>query len=332
MKKPILISGIQPSGRLHLGNYLGALKNFVELQNSGKYDCYFFIADLHSITEDFNPKTKPEQILEVASTFIAAGLDPKKSTIFLQSQVPASTELAWILSSIAPFGELRRMTQFKEKGNVTDGEEIQANVGLFTYPLLMAADILLYDANVVPVGDDQLQHLELTRTLARKFNNHFGEIFIEPKALLTPTPRLMSLSDPTRKMSKSETSGCLFIDDEPGVIEAKLKKAVTDSGNVIKYDPLNKAGVSNLLSIMSTLSGKSTEALENAFKGQNYGELKHAVSDTVADYFKPLRDKKSKLLKNPRAMAKIISSASKKTAKLAAIKLTSVKKLLGLGI
>lgn len=330
MKKPILISGIQPSGRLHLGNYLGALKNFVELQNSGKYECYFFIADLHSITEEFDPKTKPEQILDVASTFLASGLDPKKSTMFLQSQVPASTELAWILSSIAPFGELRRMTQFKEKGNVTEGEEIQANVGLFTYPLLMAADILLYDATVVPVGDDQLQHLELTRTLARKFNNRFGEVFVEPKPLLTPIPRLMSLSDPSKKMSKSEPNGCLFIDDEPAVIENKLKKAVTDSGNAIKYDPLNKAGVSNLLLIMSALSGKSIEELEKAFDGQNYGELKHAAGDVVSDYFKPLRDKKSKLLKNSSAIKKALIAGNKKTAKLAAKKLISIKKLLGL--
>ncbi|KKW47783.1 MAG: Tryptophan-tRNA ligase, partial [Parcubacteria group bacterium GW2011_GWA1_60_11] len=174
MAKPVLISGIQPTGSLHIGNYLGALKNFVELQDSGAYECYFFIADYHSLTEPFTKEEKERQVLGLAATFLAAGLDPKRSTLFIQSHVPASTELAWILSALTPFGELRRMTQFKEKG----GEKDSANVGLFTYPVLMAADILLYDAKTVPVGEDQLQHLELARTLARKFNAKFGKVFI----------------------------------------------------------------------------------------------------------------------------------------------------------
>ena len=184
--KPILISGIQPTGRLHLGNYLGALKNFVELQNSGKYQCYFFIADYHSLTIDFSPKQKEKEILAVAQSYLAAGIDPKKSVIFVQSQAPESTELTWILSTITPPGELNRMTQFKDKAQ-NDPNNI--NMGLVTYPLLMAADILLYDAKFVPVGDDQLQHLELARTLARKFNNKFGKTFIEPQAILAKTAR-----------------------------------------------------------------------------------------------------------------------------------------------
>ncbi|OGZ02674.1 MAG: tryptophan--tRNA ligase, partial [Candidatus Liptonbacteria bacterium RIFCSPLOWO2_12_FULL_60_15] len=211
MAKPVLISGIQPTGSLHIGNYLGALKNFVELQGSGAYECYFFIADYHSLTEPFTKEEKERRVLGLAATFLAAGLDPKRSTLFIQSHVPASTELAWILSALTPFGELRRMTQFKEKG----GEKDSANVGLFTYPVLMAADILLYDAKTVPVGEDQLQHLELARTLARKFNAKFGKVFIEPKALMTDVPRLMSLKDPQKKMSKSDPAGCLFLDDAP---------------------------------------------------------------------------------------------------------------------
>lgn len=325
MIKPILISGIQPTGKLHLGNYLGALKNFVDLQNSGEYDCYFFIADYHSITESFEPKEKTAQILDLAATYLAAGLDPKKSVLFLQSEIPASTELAWIFSALAPFGELRRMTQFKEKG-----DEAGANVGLFTYPLLMAADIALYNAGLVPVGDDQLQHLELTRALIRKFNTRFGATFIEPKPLLANIPRLMSLDDPAKKMSKSRPEGCLFIDDHPAEAEAKLKRAVTDSETVIKYDPDKKAGVSNLLLIMSALSGKSLEELEGAFEGQNYGELKHAVSDVVADHFRDFREKKAALLKSPEKILKTFSAGNKKAGAIATAKIAETKKLLGL--
>ena len=218
--KPVLVSGIQPSGRLHLGNYLGALKNFVDLQNSGKYECFFFIADLHSLTEEFNPKEKSKQILELTADFLAAGLDPKKSVIFQQSQVPAHSELAFILNTITPMGELERMTQYKDK---SQRQPENINAGLFDYPVLMAADILLYDAKVVPTGDDQNQHLELTRTLARKFNSRFEKTLIEPKNLHTNTPRIMDLRVPGKKMSKSDPSGCLFIDDSPEEIETKYK-------------------------------------------------------------------------------------------------------------
>ncbi len=331
MNKPILISGIQPSGKLHLGNYLGALKNFVELQNSGKYDCYFFIADYHSITEKFTPQEKTEQIINLAATYLAAGLDPEKSVLFLQSEVPVSTELAWILSSITPFGELRRMTQFKEKAQAeNDLGNLEANVGLFTYPLLMAADIALYDARFVPVGDDQLQHLELTRALLRKFNHRFGKVFIEPEAILTKTPRLMSLDDPTKKMSKSRPEGCLFIDDHPAEVTAKLKRAVTDSETTIKYDLDKKPGVSNLLLIISELSGKPIPELEQAFAGQNYGELKHATSDVVSDYFRDFREKKSAFLKKPANIKKVFSAGNKKAAAIATTKIKEIRKILGL--
>ncbi len=334
MVKPILISGIQPSGKLHLGNYLGALKNFVELQHSGKYDCIFFIADLHSLTETYDPETKPGQILDLAASYLALGLDPKKSTIFVQSQVPQTTELAWILGTLTPFGELRRMTQFKDKAEsqacLSGRQEENVNVGLFTYPVLMAADILLYHPQFVPVGEDQLQHLELTRTLARKFNSRYGETFLEPKPLMTAVPRLMSIADPMKKMSKSQPDGCLFIDDEPAAIEAKLKRAVTDSGNEVKYDEKQKPGISNLLRIMSALSGKPIPELEKAFAGENYSEFKHALADLVADHFAAYRKKYAALIKNPAPVKRTLASGQKKAAKLATAKIAEVKKKIGL--
>ncbi len=332
MAKPVLISGIQPSGKLHLGNYLGALKNFVELQNSDKYDCYFFIADYHSLTEDFTPKEKKAQIKDLVASYLAAGLDPEKSTIFLQSEVGATTELMWVLSAIAPFGELRRMTQFKEKANIKDDDslEVDANVGLFTYPILMAADIILYNAKFVPVGYDQIQHLELARTLARKFNKNFGKTFIEPQPLLASTPRLMSLDDPTKKMSKSHPDGCLFIDDHPAHLEEKIKRAVTDSGSEIKYDLENKAGISNLLSIMSTLSGRPIAELETNFGGQNYGEFKHALSDLVSDYFKNYRENKKNILQNNELIRQTLTDGANKASAIAIKKIADIKNKLGL--
>lgn len=329
MAKPILISGIQPTGKLHLGNYLGALKNFVELQNSGKYQCYFFIADYHSLTENFEPKEKTGQILNLAADYLAAGIDPKKSAIFTQSQVPQSTELAWILNTQAPFGELRRMTQFKEK---SENQQENINVGLFTYPLLMAADIILYNAQFVPVGEDQLQHLELARTLARKFNGKFGKTFAEPKPILTATPRLMSLDDPTKKMSKSQPAGCLFIDDAPEIIEQKIKRAVTDSGSEIKYDPVNKAGVSNLLRIHSELSGKPIPQLEKQFSGKSYSQFKESVAKTISDYFKSFRNKKAALSKKPAVIKKMLSANATKIQKIADKKLSEIKTKIGLSL
>ncbi len=300
--KPILISGVQPTGKLHIGKYLGALKNFVALQNSGKYQCYFFIADLHSLTEDFEPKNKPAQVLNLVFDFLAAGINPKKSTIFIQSQIPAHSELAWILNTITPIGELERMTQFKDKiaqiksekdgymisYNDKDEGELERtypeiyerisqsppNFGLVGYPVLMAADIILYDAQFVPVGEDQLQHLEFTRTIARKFNHKFGRTFIEPRPLLTTVPRLMSLNDPHKKMSKSSPSGCLFLDDSAQVIREKIKRAVTDSGKEVKYDPKNKPAISNLMKIYEALAGKTIKEIEATFKNKGYGEFK----------------------------------------------------------
>ncbi len=324
---PILVSGIQSTGRLHIGNYLGALKNFVELQNSGKYQCYFFIADLHALTENPNPKDLRKNIVNLAADFLAAGLDPKKSVIFQQSQISAHSELNWILESISSIGELRRMTQFKAK---SEGEKESANVGLLTYPVLQSADILLYDAEFVPVGEDQLQHLELTRTLARKFNKKFGRIFVEPKSILTLTPRVMSLANPEKKMSKSQPDGCLFMDDEPEEIKRKISRATTDSGSEIKHDRKNKPGIANLLEIYSSVSDEPVVKIEKRFSGKNYSELKKSLAEEISNYFADFRKKKKSLLAKPYTLKTILSAGSKKASAKASAKISEVKKKVGL--
>ncbi len=365
MAKPILISGVQPTGRMHIGNYLGALKNFVELQNSGKYECYFFIADLHSLTlDDFDPKKKHSQILELAADYLALGLDPKKSVLFQQSQIPAHSELAWIISTITPLGELERMTQFKEKARVKglgeileedlgredwthqiqrgskkypkirdfkgDSPRVLANTGLFTYPVLMAADIILYDAKVVPVGEDQVQHLELTRTLARKFNKKFGQTFIEPQPLLTPTSRVMSLQNPEKKMSKSQPESCLFLDDEPGEVRQKVKRAVTDSGSEVKYDLKGKKAVSNLLSIYSALTDEAIPQLEKKYRGKNYSVFKSDLAEAIVEHLAPYRAAKKKFISKPKTLTDVLNAASKKAGAKAEKKIAEVKQKTGL--
>lgn len=322
-----LISGIQPSGKLHIGNYLGALKNFVELQNKNEYACRFFVADLHSITEDFNPAEKKQQVLDILASFIAAGLDPKKSLLFIQSHIPAHTELAWILNTITPFGELSRMTQFKDKSG---RQEENINVGLFAYPVLQAADILLYDAHAVPIGEDQIQHLELTRALARKFNAKFGVTFTEPQPLLTPTPRVMSLTNPAKKMSKSEPHGCIFLDDEPEIIKEKIMAAVTDSGNEILFNQEAKPGIANLITIYANLTDTTIYNIEQEFRGKKYSAFKTTLAKTIARRFGPFRRKKTKLLTNPKKLITIALRGSKAANVIANKKLTETKTKLGL--
>jgi tryptophanyl-tRNA synthetase len=352
MTKPNLISGIQPTGKLHIGNYLGALKNFVDLQNSGKYSCYFFIADYHSMTEPFEPKEKQKQILDIAFSYLAAGLDPKKSVIFQQSAISAHTDLAWILNTITPMGELRRMTQFKDKSDYSIKCELEfddnvkciaektekkyqaspesANTGLFTYPTLMASDILLYDAKFVPVGDDQLQHLELTRTLARKFNNRFGKTFIEPQPILTPVSRLMSLNDPKKKMSKSLPEGCLFMEDEPETIRKKIMRAVTDSGNEVKAEIEGKEGIGNLIILRSAITGESGTVIEKKFAGKQYGEFKKELADIVVKFLTPYQERKKKLVKNKTIVKTVLNAGNKKAKLISDKKLIAIKKKLGL--
>ena len=327
MPKPILISGIQPSGKLHIGNYLGALKNFVELQNSGKYKCFFFVADYHSITEEFNPAEKREAVREILLDYLAAGINPEESTIFVQSALPAHTELAWILSTIAPLGDLERMTQFKDKSTSAPQN---VNVGLFTYPILMAADILLYDANAVPVGEDQLQHLELTRTLARKFNKKFGKAFVEPKPLLTKTSRVMRLDDPKKKMSKSRPAGCLFLDDAPEEMRSKIKKAVTDSGTGICFDLKNKPAIGNLIGIWSALAGKTEKEAEKYFEGKSYAEFKEKLAQITTEVLAPFQAQKRNLRGQKKKIEEIIQKGNENARKISEKKLEETKRKIGL--
>ncbi len=342
MKKETLLSGMQPTGRLHIGNYLGALKNFVDLQNSKKYGCYFFIADLHALTENPEAKDLGANTISLAADYFASGLDPKKSVIFQQSRIRVQ-ELAWILSTFAPVSELLRMTTFREKvlqplkpserKKITKEkyDEIvrNTNFGLVEYPILMAADILIFQATLVPVGEDQLQHLELTRTLARKFNHRFGKTFNEPKALLTSTPRVMALDNPLKKMSKSSPDGCLFLDDEPKVIKDKIKKAVTDSGAEIKYDETKKPAISNLLSIYSALSGESLRELEGKFSGQSYAYFKNELAEVINDHFADFRAKKALFLNDPLALKKTLEAGSEKASAIAQKTLREVKQKMG---
>lgn len=318
---------MQPTGKLHIGNYFGALKNFVDLQDSGRYQCYFFVADLHSITADFNPAQKYKDTIGVVADYLAAGINPEKSVIFVQSQIPEHSELAWVLNCITPFGELRRMTQFKDKSS-TQKENV--NIGLLDYPVLMAADVLLYDTDVVPVGDDQLQHLELTRTIARKFNGQFKKIMREPKPLLTEVPRLMSLNDPLRKMSKSMPEGCLFLDDEPAMIREKIKRAVTDSGSEVIYDPAKKPGIANLMRIYKGFAGRSIKEIERTYANATYGTFKRELAEVVVEGLRPFHVRKKLLLKKSGEIERIMEQGRKKAQKKATEKMDQVKAAVGL--
>jgi tryptophanyl-tRNA synthetase len=322
MKKDTILSGIQATGALHIGNYLGALKQFVELQNSGTADCYFFIADLHSLTVPFEPEKLRANTLEAAAEYLAAGIDPEKSTLFIQSQVPEHSELAWIFSCITPLGELERMTQFKDKG----AQHQSVNAGLLTYPALMAADILLYKPTSVPVGEDQIQHLELTRIIARKFNNKFGETFPEPKSNVQKPLRIKSLMHPERKMSKTGDEA-LLISDEPAEIERKLKKAVTAS------EGATSPGVENLMQLLGFFAPDSEVKQFQASVADGsikYSELKMAIAGHIGEHFKEFRDKKKALLANPKQLEEILAAGAKKARVTAGATLAEVKEKIGL--
>jgi len=320
-----IVSGIRPSGDLHIGNYLGAIKQWVLLQQKG--DCFFFIADLHAITTPFDPKKLKENIFDTLATYLACGLSPKKSTIFLQSLVKEHTELAWILSVFTPYGDLKRMTQFKEKSKQYPES---VNAGLFNYPVLMAADILIYKADFVPVGRDQSQHLELAREIARKFNKKFGNIFKEPKPIFSEGEKIMSLTNPLQKMSKtSDPNSCIFLDDTPEKIKEKIMKAVTDSGREIIYSPSKKPGISNLLKIFSLFSGKKINELEKEFEGKGYEEFKRKVAELLILKLKEIRERKFENLKRKNLLEKILKEGSKKAQKEAQKTLKEVKKKIG---
>ena len=291
MSKPIVFSGAQPSGELTLGNYLGALKNWVSLQN--EYDCVYCIVNQHAITVRQDPNKLRKATLDTLALYLACGIDPQKSTIFVQSQVPAHAELGWALNCYTYFGELSRMTQFKDKSS-RHSENI--NAGLFDYPVLMAADILLYQANLVPVGDDQKQHLELSRDIAMRFNALYGDIFTVPEPFISKVgARVMSLQDPTKKMSKSDENrnNVIGLLEDPKDVEKKIKRAITDSDEppVVHYDLKNKAGVSNLLDILTGITGKPIAELEKTFEGKMYGHLKTEVANQVIDMLTGLQTK-----------------------------------------
>lgn len=321
MEKQIILSGIQPTGKLHLGNYLGAVKNFVELQNH--HHCYFMVADLHSLTANYDPATKQAQILETAKEYLAAGLDPKKCHIFIQSYVPQHTELAWVFNTLTPMAFLERMTQFKDKAAA---QKTNINTGLFTYPTLMAADILIYKATAVPVGIDQEQHLELTRQIAKFFNNKFSQTFPEPKSLKTEIPKVMSLLEPNKKMAKSlGDNHCIYLDDEPETIAKKLSKAVTDTGDG------KSNGAHNLLDLLKTFSAPEVYAKfvnEQKSGAIRYSELKAQLATDIAAHFSGFRETKKKLKDG--AVKKILDKGAKAANKVASATMKEVRVKIGI--
>jgi tryptophanyl-tRNA synthetase len=327
-----ILSGIQPTGELHIGNYLGAIKQWVELQKSKNLDkeagCIFMIVDLHSITIDYDPKQLQESVLSVAMDYLAAGIDPKKCIIFVQSQIKEHTELAWLLETITPIGELERMTQYKDKSKQNKDN---INVGLFAYPVLMAADILLYKTTIVPVGDDQAQHVELTREIARKFNHKFGQTFPEPKTQLQKAgARIMSLTDPSQKMSKSIPQGCIYLSDTPEKIREKIKIAVTDSGKEVKFDETDKPAISNLLTIYHLFSGKSISEIEEEYTGKGYGDFKNDLADVVVNSLKEFQENRREFEKNPALVKKILAQGAKQAQTIAEETIKEVKEKMGL--
>lgn len=324
MKKRIL-SGAQPTGEFHLGNYIGALKNWVALQN--EYESFFCIVNLHALTFPQDPQILKQKTLDLARVYLAAGIDPSISTVFLQSDVAAHAELAWVLTCQARMGELERMTQFKDKSR---GKGEKVGVGIFTYPALMAADILLYQTDLVPVGQDQKQHLELTRDLAERFNRDYGETFRMPEPFIPPVgAKIMSLADPEKKMSKSDENqaGAIFLSDSPDDILKKFKRAVTDSATEIVFDE-TRPGIFNLLTIYQVATDKSRREIENDFAGKGYGQLKTEVAEAVIEYLKPFQQKMNDI--DDSELERILKTGAEKAASVANATLQTVYKKVGL--
>ncbi|MFM5440468.1 tryptophan--tRNA ligase [Aeromonas enteropelogenes] len=329
MTKPIVLSGAQPSGQLTIGNYMGALRQWVSMQD--EYDCLYCIVDLHAITTRQDPVALRKACLDAAALYLAVGIDPKKSTVFIQSHVPQHAELGWVLNCYTQMGELSRMTQFKDKSACNENN---VNVGLFGYPVLMAADILLYQANQVPVGNDQKQHLELTRDICTRFNNLYGEVFTMPKPFIpTEGARVMSLQDPTKKMSKSDRNEANFIGllEDPKKIVKKIKKAVTDCDEpaVVRFDPENKPGVSNLLTLMSGVTGRSIPELEQHFAGKMYGHLKTETAEAVVALLEPIQARFHELRQDETHLIAILAEGAQKARERAEKTLTSVYDVVG---
>ena len=329
VKKKVMLSGIQPSGDLTLGSYLGAIKNWKE--RAEEFDCYYFMADLHSITVRQVPADLRRRTIEQLAQYIACGLDPEKNTLFIQSHVPAHAQLGWILDCYTMFGELSRMTQFKDKSQ-KNAENI--NAGLFTYPALMAADILLYQPDFVPVGDDQKQHVELCRDVAERFNGVYGDVFKIPEPYIPKIgARVMSLTTPTSKMSKSDRdpNGCVYLMERPEDIARKFKKAVTDSDSerCVRYAPQEKPGVANLMSIYAACTGKTYEEIEREFDGQGYGAFKPAVGEAVIETLRPIREEAQRLMKDKAYLESVYRAGAEKASYIAEKTLRKVYKKVG---
>ena len=325
MTRKRIFSGAQPTGQLHIGNYLGALKNWVALQD--EYESFYCIVNLHAITLPQDPRVLRQKTLDLARIYLAAGIDPERSTVFIQSDVPEHAELTWILSCISRMGELERMTQFKDKGK---GNAERAGVGLFTYPVLMAADILLYQTHLVPIGQDQKQHLELTRDLAERFNRDFGETFVVPDAFIPPVgAKIQSLQDPAKKMSKSDENpaGSIFLLDDADTITKKIKRAVTDSGTEINFDA-ERPAIKNLLTIYHLLTGKTQDDCVAHFEGKGYGQFKAELAETVIEFLRPFQERVSHYTDDE--LSAILKAGAEKARSVAGPTLKSVYEKIGL--
>lgn len=321
-----ILSGIKPTGQLTLGNYIGAIKNFARVQHDG--EPFIFIADLHALTLPIDPKTLRNNSRDIAAYYLAAGLDPKTTTIFLQSSVHEHSELAIILQNYLYMGELSRMTQYKDKTQKMDNNAI--GLGLFAYPVLMAADIVLYDAPRIPVGEDQVQHVELARDLVKRFNNRYGDVLVMPKAEVTKVgKRIMSLSDPTKKMSKSDPKGDIYLSDDLKTMRKKIMSAVTDLGHEVKYDVVNKPGISNLMTIYSALTNKTMEEIEQEFANKGYGDFKRSVADALINEMEPFKARYEQII-NSGIVDEVLKEGQIRASKAAKETLKRVQQAVGL--
>ncbi len=326
----LLFSGVKPTSVPHLGNYIGALKQFVELQH--RYQCYFCIVDLHAITVPQDPTELRRSTLDIAATYLAVGLDPKRCTIFVQSEVPEHTELGWILGCVAKMGEMERMTQFKDKSK--KGGRERSGLGLFSYPALMAGDILLYDTTVVPVGEDQMQHMELARLLAKRFNDKFGPTFTLPETLVQKHgARIMSLADPAKKMSKSDESknGVIMLDDDADTIRHKISRAVTDSGSGVVFDLDQKPALANLMTIYHHMTGKTMKEIENIYAGKGYGDFKKGLAEVVIEHLAPITKKLKEYREHPQELLNVLDHGRDAAHHAAREKMKLVRDRVGLG-
>lgn len=325
-KRQRIFSGIQPTGNLTLGNYIGALRNFNLLQD--QYDCLYSIVDMHAMTVRQNPAELRKACLRTMSIFLASGLDPRKNIIYFQSQVPQHAELSWVLNCFTYMGELQRMTQFKDK-SAKHADNI--NAGLFTYPVLMAADILLYMSDLVPIGSDQKQHLELARDIAQRFNAIYGDVFIVPEGYFPKVgARVMSLQEPTRKMSKSDPEETyIAILDKPEIIRKKMRRAVTDCDNTVVFDPENKPGIANLMSIMSALTGKTMDEITAEYDGQGYGKFKDAVADSVIAALEPIQKRYDEISADKAYLQEVLTSGAERAEAIAYRTMLKIRKKIG---